>query len=63
MRNELKFRWKRLLLCLVLILPLVGIAYEYVCERLDRKYAPPGKLIPVNEHDMHIFSKGAVGLR
>lgn len=48
-----------LLLSLALLIPLAGIVYEWIGERIDaKKHAPAGRLITVNGHSMHIFSKG-----
>ncbi|MGF7059883.1 alpha/beta fold hydrolase [Brassicibacter mesophilus] len=37
----------------------VGIIYEKSAEYIDnRKYTPPGQIINIDGHDMHIYSKG-----
>lgn len=47
------------LVALVLAIPLLGWAYQTAMEaRDDRQYPPPGKLLDVDGHRMHIFCQG-----
>ena len=58
MTHSLRHRSLLLLLSLLLILA-AGIVFELVGEQADKRYAPVGELIPVNGHNMHIFSMGS----
>ena len=53
-------RWmKRVMIGLVLLL-LTGVLYQQLAERHDaRHYPPPGKLISVGDHKLHIWCIGA----
>lgn len=43
----------------VIGVPLLGWAYQSLCEaRDDRRYPPPGKLVEVDGHRMHIHCQG-----
>jgi hypothetical protein len=49
---------KRFLLFLICIL-MIGYSYQKIGNYFDmKKYPPPGQLVKVNGHDMHVFSKG-----
>lgn len=54
---------KRLILVafiLILLMLISGITYEKTSEYFDsKKYQPPGKIININNHNMHIFTKGS----
>jgi pimeloyl-ACP methyl ester carboxylesterase len=42
-----------------IVLILAGIVYEKTSEYFDsNKYSPPGTIVRVNGHDMHIYTKG-----
>ncbi len=44
---------------LMIIVLIAGFSYEKACEYFDmKKYKPVGKVININGHDMHIFTKG-----
>lgn len=43
----------------MLVLSLAAFIYEKTAEYIDSKmYEPPGKVINVNEHNMHIYAEG-----
>jgi pimeloyl-ACP methyl ester carboxylesterase len=47
------------LIGIALILPLAGAIYQFIATRRDkRKYAPPGKLVDVGGHRLHICCSG-----
>lgn len=58
------FKWFRNL-CIggiigFLVLIASGFIYEKSNEYLDsRKYTPPGKIVQINEHKMHIYTEGS----
>ena len=44
---------------IVIILMVSGMLFEWTGEYLDsKKYMPPGKLIEINNHKMHIYGEG-----
>lgn len=58
-RGKKRLKLKVKILLMVIILVLSGIIYEQAGRAMDRKlYPPPGQLVDVNGHDMHIWSEG-----
>lgn len=56
-RKTLKRKIK-ILICILLVL-ILGIVYEQIGELLDSsRFPPPGKIVNVNGHNMHIFAEG-----
>jgi pimeloyl-ACP methyl ester carboxylesterase len=48
------------MMALVVAIPILGAIYQATMEaRDDRRFPPPGKLIEVDGHRMHIFCQGA----
>lgn len=46
-------------IALMIVAPLAGWAYQRICEaRDDRRFPPPGRLVDVDGHRMHIFCQG-----
>ena len=45
------------------VLPLAGAAYQFIATKRDeRKYPPPGRLVDVGGHRLHILCSGEDGL-
>lgn len=56
-------RWGRNILIVIfagaILLVLAGLAYEKISENRDsKKYNPPGQIIDINGHGMHVYAKG-----
>lgn len=50
---------KRNILAVILLVLILGFVYEQVGEHLDsNRFQPPGKIINVDGHNMHIFAEG-----
>jgi hypothetical protein len=64
-RRGYRFFIKRGLLALLAVLvalPLLGFSYETISAAIDvQRYPPPGKLITVDGHQMHLNCTGASG--
>lgn len=64
--SQRKFIWIRrgllgllLILLIVIILLVAGVSYQALAEATDRQgYPPPGQLVDVNGHRMHIYCTG-----
>lgn len=57
-KKRLKLKVKMLLSIIILVIS--GVIYEQIGRSMDRKaYPPPGQLVNVAGHDMHIWSEGA----
>ena len=57
-------RWIRYgiggLLGLVIVLGVVGALYQFIGTALDqRRYPPPGKLVDIGGHRLHLYCTGA----
>src|SRR3954468_22170800 len=60
------FKWsKRLLIAtttLLILLSLIGAIYQWTAtRRTERLHPPPGKLIDVGGHRLHILTRGSGG--
>jgi pimeloyl-ACP methyl ester carboxylesterase len=64
-RRGWQFYLKRSLLALAILfvaMPVLGFGYETIAAAIDaRRFPPPGKLVTVDEHRMHINCTGAGG--
>lgn len=58
-RKKVKRFKKRYIMYGILILVLIGFGFEQIREGMDRdKFQPPGQMIEVNGHKMHIYGEG-----
>ncbi|MDD4690202.1 MAG: alpha/beta hydrolase, partial [Eubacteriales bacterium] len=57
--TETKKKRRRIVLIILVSILLISFTYEKVGEFIDsKKYEPPGQLIEVNGHMMHIYGEG-----
>ncbi|MDD4690060.1 MAG: alpha/beta hydrolase, partial [Eubacteriales bacterium] len=57
--TETKKKRRRIVLIILVSILLISFTYEKVGEFIDsKKYEPPGRLVEVNGHMMHIYGEG-----
>jgi len=54
-----KHRLLKIFLLFLIVITLNGIIFETICQRIDNnRFKPVGKIIDIDGHNMHVFSKG-----